>query len=118
MGHETLHGTVPAQMGMLDSTVRRQPVGNRWEMQISILRCASAFEKTRGVVFYLRVFTGSSAELHSLSSRMLRAKLRRRPVPRRAQLWLGYGTAAIKAPHKACASEPGRHGRGRHLAHV
>ena len=34
MGHETLHGTVPAQMGMLDSTVRRYPVGNRWEMQI------------------------------------------------------------------------------------
>ena len=33
MGHETLHGTVPAQMGMLDSTVRRDPVGNRWEMQ-------------------------------------------------------------------------------------
>ena len=34
MGHETLHGTVPAQMGMLDSTVLRYPVGNRWEMQI------------------------------------------------------------------------------------
>ena len=28
MGHETLHGTVPAQMGMLDSTVLRQQVGN------------------------------------------------------------------------------------------
>ena len=26
MGHETLHGTVPAQMGMLDSTVLRYPV--------------------------------------------------------------------------------------------
>ena len=32
MGHETLHGTVPAQMGMLDSTVLGY--GNRWEMQI------------------------------------------------------------------------------------
>ena len=27
MGHETLHGTVPAQMGMLDSTALQYPVG-------------------------------------------------------------------------------------------
>ena len=49
MGQETLHGTVPAQMGMLDSTVRRYPVGNRWEMQI--LRCASASENTPALLF-------------------------------------------------------------------
>lgn len=31
MGQETLHGTVPAQMGMLDSTVLRTLVGKRWK---------------------------------------------------------------------------------------
>ena len=113
MGHETLHGTVPAQMGMLDSTVLRQQVGNA-----NFLFCAVPLPlRTHEQLFSPSAALVLFPKICPLNCTPSRACARGGPVPH-AQLWLGYGTAAIKAPHKACASEPGRHGRGRHLAHV
>jgi len=117
MGHETLHGTVPAQMGMLDSTVLRQQVGNA-----NFLFCAVPLPlRTHQQLFSpsaVLLLFHQICPLNCTPSRACCARRSRPARPRRAQLWLGYGTAAIKAPHEACASEPGRHGRGRHLAHV
>ena len=86
MGHETLHGTVPAQMGMLDSTVLRQQVGNA-----NFLFCAVPLPLRR----HMQLFSPSAVlllfreirpvKLHSVSR--MRARSSRPACTAVVRLW-------------------------------